>query len=179
MGEELGLGCGWEPGVRVGIAVWGVGANPSSPNPSATPDPLRDAQSRLVMHTLMHYKSFERLLIARIGPSIARHIALEEVVASGGPTVASQIALVELLPSLTLTLTLTLTLPLTLTLTLTLTLSLTLSRSLTLTRTPTLTQVALLLAEANAYTSALGVLSRFELRMQEIHGRHGGDVGEM
>jgi hypothetical protein len=135
------------------------------------------------MHTLMHYKSFERLLIARIGPSIARHIALEEVVASGGPTVASQIALVELLPSLTLTLTLTLTLPLTLTLTLTLTLSLTLSLSLTLTRTltrtPTLTQVELLLAEANAYTSALGVLSRFELRMQEIHGRHGGDIGEM
>ena len=79
-------------------------------------------QSRLVMHTLMHYKSFERLLIARIGPSIARHIALEEVVASGGPTVASQITLVELL-----------------------------------------------LAEANAYTSALGVLSRFELRMQETH----------
>ena len=79
-------------------------------------------QSRLVMHTLMHYKSFERLLIARIGPSIARHIALEEVVASGGPTVASQITLVELL-----------------------------------------------LAEVNAYTSALGVLSRFELRMQETH----------
>lgn len=74
------------------------------------------------MHTLMHYKSFERLLIARIGPSIARHIALEEVVASGGPTVASQITLVELL-----------------------------------------------LAEANAYTCALGVRSRFELRMQETH----------
>ena len=52
-------------------------------------------KTRLVKHTLMHYKSFERLLIARIGPSIARHIALEEVVASGGPTVASQITLVR------------------------------------------------------------------------------------
>ena len=38
-------------------------------------------QSRLVQHTLMHYKSFERLLIARIGPSIARQLALAEVTA--------------------------------------------------------------------------------------------------
>ena len=43
----------------------------------------------------MHYKSFERLLIARIGPSIARRLALAEVVASGGATVASQVAAVE------------------------------------------------------------------------------------
>ena len=69
-------------------------------------------QSRLVQHTLMHYKSFERLLIVRIGPSIARRIALEEVVASGGPTVASQITLVERLLTLTLALILALILAL-------------------------------------------------------------------
>ena len=72
---------------------------------------------------------------------------------------ASQITLVELLLSLTRARTFTLTLTLTLILTLTLPLPL----------TPTPPQVELLLAEANAYTSALGVLSRFELRMQETH----------
>ena len=75
-------------------------------------------QSRLVQHTLMHYKSFERLLIARIGPSIARQLALAEVIASGGATVSSQVAAVELL-----------------------------------------------LAEANAYTAALGAHSTFELQL--------------
>ena len=77
-------------------------------------------QTRLIKHTLIHYKSFERLLVARIGPSIARRIEIATVIASGGATVASQVAVVELL-----------------------------------------------LAEANAYSTALGASSRFELLLQK------------
>ena len=35
--------------------------------------------SRMVRHTLMHYKSFERLLVARVGLSIARQLELAEL----------------------------------------------------------------------------------------------------
>eukprot|EP00966_Prymnesium_polylepis_P114893 2655222-Prymnesium_polylepis.2 len=42
--------------------------------------------SRLVKHTLMHYKSFERLLIARCHISIKSHRQLEELVADGSST---------------------------------------------------------------------------------------------
>ena len=48
-------------------------------------------KTRLVKHTLMHYKSFERLLVARIGPSIARRLALADILARGGATVAAQV----------------------------------------------------------------------------------------
>ena len=43
-------------------------------------------QSRLVKHTLTHYKSFERLLVARIGVRIQRRLELEAHLAAGGAT---------------------------------------------------------------------------------------------
>jgi hypothetical protein len=47
-------------------------------------------QSRLVAHTLMHYKSFERLLVARLGISIAGKRRTEQIIAAGGGSVAEQ-----------------------------------------------------------------------------------------
>jgi len=47
-------------------------------------------QARLVKHTLMHYKSFERLFIARCGSSIASVKAVRALVAQGGATVGQQ-----------------------------------------------------------------------------------------
>ena len=47
-------------------------------------------QCRLVKHTLMHYKSFERLFVARCGKSIKAHKMIEELVAAGGVPVAEQ-----------------------------------------------------------------------------------------
>eukprot|EP00966_Prymnesium_polylepis_P212906 4930999-Prymnesium_polylepis.2 len=47
-------------------------------------------QSRLVCHTLMHYKSFERLLVARLGVSIASKKRSEQLVAAGCSSVAEQ-----------------------------------------------------------------------------------------
>jgi hypothetical protein len=47
-------------------------------------------KSRLIKHTLMHYKSFERLFIARCGVSIASKKAIAELVASGGATLTEQ-----------------------------------------------------------------------------------------
>ena len=48
--------------------------------------------SRTVPHTLSHYLSFERLLIARIGPSIRRHNETLALVASGDTTQAELLA---------------------------------------------------------------------------------------
>ena len=45
-------------------------------------------QCRLIKHTLMHYKSFERLFIARCGTSIKSHKMMEEFIAAGGMTMA-------------------------------------------------------------------------------------------
>ena len=53
--------------------------------------------SRMVRHTLMHYKSFERLLIARIGLPIKRQVALAARLAAGGASAAVMLAAVELL----------------------------------------------------------------------------------
>ena len=47
-------------------------------------------QCRRVKHTLMHYKSFERLFIARCGKSIKAHQMVAELVAAGGVTVGEQ-----------------------------------------------------------------------------------------
>ena len=54
-------------------------------------------ESRLVKHTLMHYKSFERLLVARIGLSIRKHIVMAERLAAGGATAAMTMAAIETL----------------------------------------------------------------------------------
>ena len=43
-------------------------------------------ESRTVYHTLSHYLNFERLLIARIGPSIQRHLESMSLLASGEAT---------------------------------------------------------------------------------------------
>ena len=43
-------------------------------------------ESRTVYHTLSHYLNFERLLIARIGPSIQRHLESISVLGSGEAT---------------------------------------------------------------------------------------------
>ena len=40
-------------------------------------------QSRLVRHTLHQYPSFERLFLARLGPSIRRQLELGELVEAG------------------------------------------------------------------------------------------------
>uniref|UniRef100_A0A7S3BTB0 TRP C-terminal domain-containing protein n=1 Tax=Haptolina ericina TaxID=156174 RepID=A0A7S3BTB0_9EUKA len=45
---------------------------------------------RLVKHTLMHYKSFERLFIARCGKSIKAAKMVAELVAAGGVTIQDQ-----------------------------------------------------------------------------------------
>eukprot|EP00966_Prymnesium_polylepis_P154930 3577867-Prymnesium_polylepis.1 len=49
-------------------------------------------QERLVHHTLIHYKSFERMLLARCGVSIAAHKQLEEIAANGGTTLSQKAA---------------------------------------------------------------------------------------
>ena len=49
-------------------------------------------KSRLVPHTLMHYKSFERLLVARLGISISGRRRMEQIIAAGGGSVAEQYA---------------------------------------------------------------------------------------
>ena len=41
-------------------------------------------------HTLFHYKSFERLFIARLGPSIKAHAETQALVESGGATITEQ-----------------------------------------------------------------------------------------
>jgi len=46
--------------------------------------------SRTVKHTLMHYKSFERLFIARCGKSIASRKMIAQLIAAGGMTVEDQ-----------------------------------------------------------------------------------------
>jgi len=48
-------------------------------------------QERRIQHTMMHYKSFERLFVARCGPSISRHIELQKLVAAGGTTMAEEL----------------------------------------------------------------------------------------
>eukprot|EP00966_Prymnesium_polylepis_P308628 7132339-Prymnesium_polylepis.1 len=47
-------------------------------------------QSRLVPHTLMHYKAFERLLVARLGLSIAAKNKADEIIAAGGKSAIDQ-----------------------------------------------------------------------------------------
>eukprot|EP00327_Prymnesium_parvum_P015384 CAMPEP_0113291852 /NCGR_PEP_ID=MMETSP0008_2-20120614/34296_1 /TAXON_ID=97485 /ORGANISM="Prymnesium parvum" /LENGTH=1239 /DNA_ID=CAMNT_0000143845 /DNA_START=65 /DNA_END=3784 /DNA_ORIENTATION=+ /assembly_acc=CAM_ASM_000153 len=49
-------------------------------------------QERLVHHTLIHYKSFERLLLARCGVSIATKKILDEICANGGTALADKAA---------------------------------------------------------------------------------------
>jgi len=49
-------------------------------------------ESRIVQHTLFHYKSFERLLIARCGMSIKVRRQMDELVKQGGATLAEQSA---------------------------------------------------------------------------------------
>lgn len=46
--------------------------------------------TRKITHTLLHYKSFERLFLARCGKSIAAHKAVQETVEAGGVTVEAQ-----------------------------------------------------------------------------------------
>ena len=58
-------------------------------------------QTRLVKHTMMHYKSFERLLIARIGLPIAKQIALAERRAAGGASTELTFAALTLLVQVT------------------------------------------------------------------------------
>ena len=53
--------------------------------------------SRLVKHTLMHYKSFERLLFARVGLSIRSHIELAALIEEGGADMESRMAAVQML----------------------------------------------------------------------------------
>ena len=53
--------------------------------------------SRLVKHTLMHYKSFERLLFARVGLSIRSHIELAALIEAGGAGMESRMASVQML----------------------------------------------------------------------------------
>ena len=48
--------------------------------------------SRTVPHTLYHYKSFERLLIARCGTSIKQKKQSDAIVAQGGASLAEQAA---------------------------------------------------------------------------------------
>ena len=43
----------------------------------------------------MHYKAFERVLVARIGPSISRRLALAEFMRQGGAPLEVQMALAE------------------------------------------------------------------------------------
>jgi len=49
-------------------------------------------QERLVHHTLIHYKSFERMLLTRCGVSIAAHKKLEEIAANGGTSLSEKAA---------------------------------------------------------------------------------------
>ena len=49
-------------------------------------------ESRTVYHTLSHYLNFERLLIARIGPSIQRQLESLALLASGQHTSAELLA---------------------------------------------------------------------------------------
>ena len=51
-------------------------------------------ESRVVPHSLFHYKSFERLLIARCGTSIKQKRHMEAIVQQGGATLAEQSAAV-------------------------------------------------------------------------------------
>jgi len=46
--------------------------------------------SRYIKHTLMHYKSFERLFIARCGASISAQLEIKKLIASGGALVEDQ-----------------------------------------------------------------------------------------
>jgi len=56
-------------------------------------------ESRTVHHTLMHYKSFERLLVARCGMSIRMHRQLSTLLARGGASIAEQTVAVMALVS--------------------------------------------------------------------------------
>ncbi|KAL3928027.1 MAG: hypothetical protein SGPRY_002566 [Prymnesium sp.] len=47
-------------------------------------------QERLVTHTLIHYKAFERLLLARCGVSIKAKRALDSIVANGGTALSEK-----------------------------------------------------------------------------------------
>ena len=48
--------------------------------------------SRLIEHTRMHYKCFERLLVARVGLTIKSQLELNSLIASGGATEAQKAA---------------------------------------------------------------------------------------
>ena len=45
-------------------------------------------RERMIPHTMMHYMAFERLFVARIGLSIARHVEMAALLAAGGTTAA-------------------------------------------------------------------------------------------
>ena len=47
-------------------------------------------KERLVSHTLIHYKSFERLLLARCGVSIKARAALDAITANGGTSLSEK-----------------------------------------------------------------------------------------
>ena len=49
-------------------------------------------ESRTVYHTLSHYLSFERMFVARIGPSIKRQLETQALIASGQATRAEQLS---------------------------------------------------------------------------------------